>query len=105
MANPVKVQVPAPVKDQAQDTNNLANYVALTRVVGDTQDVSTGVGADTEFSVSHGLGYVPNNVLVLVKQGQTDAYLAVKPSGTAWTNKLVYLKCNTASATLRLLIQ
>ncbi len=73
-------------------------------IQGQILTVSTAVGANTEFSVSHGLAKVPNYVVALCTQGQTDAYVEVKPSGTAWTDTAIFLKCNTATATFKLKI-
>lgn len=98
------MQTPQPVDNGHQVYNNRVFYKAISDMVGDVVDIVTAVGADTEFYVEHGLQRVPMQVDVLTKQGQTDAYIAVKPSGTAWTKTRVYLKCNTATCSLRLRI-
>lgn len=101
----MSLMTPQPVDDKKQDSNNFNFYREIVNLEGHVVDVTTTGGvAGTEFSVSHGLGRVPTNVEVLTKQGQTDAYILVKPSGTAWTNKIVYLHCNTDNAALRLRI-
>lgn len=95
---------PNTVSETNQNINNTNFYNELQRLRGYVVQVSTGVAADTEFTVSHTLGYLPLNVEVLTSEGQTDAYILVKPSGTAWSRTAVYLKCNTATATLTLRI-
>ena len=57
---------------------------------------------DTEFSVAHALGRVPSYVELLVAEGQTDAYIQIRPGATAWTNKLVYLDCSEANCALKI---
>src|SRR6185436_15129057 len=93
-----------PVVTDATVSSNFRSVVyAHDRHVGEEIDIdSTGVAAGAEFAVTHHLGVLPNQVELLVRKDQTDAYLAVKPSGTAWTKTKVYLKCNAATAKLRL---
>lgn len=79
-------------------------YGEFVNFVGSVVTVSTGVLANTEFVVPHLLQKIPTYVHVLTVQGQTDAYLLVKPSGTAWTTTNAYLKCNTDNATVTLRI-
>lgn len=76
-------------------------YYSFVLIDGDIIEISdTGVGADTEFSVSHGLARIPNHVEILVSEGQTDAYLSIRPGSTAWTDQLIYLDCSSANAAL-----
>jgi hypothetical protein len=78
----------------------------LSRHRGEIVDISsTGVSANTTFSVTHHLGYIPDQVEVLVgRNTTTSAYVAVRPSGVAWTASTVSLQCNTTNAALRLRI-
>ncbi len=99
------ISAPRVTADSVQRQNNDSFYREILKILGQVVDIaSTGVGADTEFSVAHGLGRVPDNVQLLVKQGQTDAYLSIRPGPTAWTNKLIYLDCSSANAALRIKI-
>jgi hypothetical protein len=93
---------PRKVKDSDQDQNNGDFYRQLALMEGQIVDVADTGTVDTEFTVPHGMNRVPLSVSVMVKSSQTDAYLMVKPSGTAWTKRNVYLKCNTANANIRL---
>lgn len=97
------IDAPIVVKDFQQQQNNNSFYNAVRELIGQVIDIaSTGVSADTEFSVKHGLGRVPSQVQLLVKQGQTDAYLSIRPGPTAWTSTLIYLDCSAANAALRI---
>ena len=97
--------VPQPVQETAQNMNNQNVWREIQIIQGQVIDIAdTGVAADTEFSVAHGLARVPSNVEILVKEGQTDAYLSIRPGATAWTNKLIYLDCSSANAALRIRI-
>lgn len=87
-----------------QKKTNFKSDDDIRRLQGFVIDVSSNVGANTEFEIPHDLGYLATNVEVLVYDGQTDAYISVKPSGTAWTRNSVFLKCNTANCTMRLRI-
>lgn len=99
------MRVPQKVKDSVQEQVNNAFYHDFRKHEGAVVDIDdTGVGADTEFSVRHNLDYLPDQVELLTKTGQTDAYLTIKPSGTAWTRTLAYLKCSEANAALRVRI-
>lgn len=92
-----------PVTDQTQEHNNKAIFKVVSDHIGQVIDIAdTGVGANTEFSVNHTIGYKASQVELLTKEGQTDAYLTIKPSGTAWTSTVVYLKCSSANAALRI---
>ena len=62
-------------------------------------DVTTP-GADIEFSVTHGLGFVPMGFLVASQDKAGSFY----NSTTAWTTEKIFLKCSAATATLRILI-
>lgn len=74
-------------------------YNAIIQESGQVISVAdTGVVAGTEFSVDHDLDAIPRYITLLVTEDQTDAYLAIKPGGTAWTASTIYLKCNTDNA-------
>lgn len=93
---------PKTVGDSNQYQNNYDFYTEIRRLIGQVIEVTSTVAADTEFSVAHGLGRVPTNVQLLVKQGQTDAYISIRPGATAWTDKLIYLDCSEANAEFRI---
>ena len=96
---------PAPVKETAQDNNNRNFYNELQRLYGEVVDIAdTGVGVDTDFSVSHNLNKIPTHVEILVKEGQSNAYLAIRPGSVAWSRSAVSLQCNTANAAIRVRI-
>lgn len=97
------MEFPQKISNSTQDQNNFLFFRELSLLIGEVVDVTnTGVAADTEFSVVHGLGRVPSEVRLMVKQGQTDAYLSIRPGPTAWTNTRIYLDCSSANANLRL---
>ena len=54
--------------------------------------------ADTEFSVTHHLGRVPNGYLVT----RINVAGAIYESGTAWSDATIYLKCSAADAAVTL---
>jgi hypothetical protein len=56
-------------------------------------------GADTEFIVPHGLGRKPIGYEVVRRD---KACIVYDSSGGSWGDKLFYLKCNTANATIKL---
>lgn len=64
----------------------------------------TTAAADTEVAVPHTLGYVPQYVELLRYSGETPAsnYIQIAPTGTPWTSTYIYIKCNTATATIKL---
>lgn len=74
----------------AQIPFNLSEIVSI---------ADTGV-ADTEFTVTHHLGHVPSGFLVTM----SDKACACYDSGTAWTSSAIYLKCNAASAAIKVLV-
>lgn len=55
---------------------------------------------DTEFSIEHGLGFVPSGFLVMSKDRAADVYL----SATAATEGVLYLKCDVADAVMKILV-
>jgi hypothetical protein len=60
----------------------------------------TTPGADVEFSISHGLGFIPLGFLVCRQDKPGITYA----SSTAWTTENVFLKCNVATTQMRVLI-
>jgi hypothetical protein len=56
--------------------------------------------ANTEFSVSHHLGRVPNGYIIT----KSDKACNVYDSGTTWTNSAIYLKCDANNVALSLSI-
>lgn len=62
-------------------------------------DVTTA-GADTEFAVKHGLGRVPVGYIPIGQNKAGGFY----NSTTAWTAESIYLKCDVATMTVRLLV-
>ena len=54
--------------------------------------------ADTEDTVAHTIGSIPQGFIVV----NIDKAGIVYDSGTAWTSTNLYLKCNTTSATVKL---
>lgn len=96
---------PLPVEDVTQTINNRTSFHAISTHQGHIVSVATtGVVAGTDFNVTHGLGYVPTYVELLVNESQSDAYLSVKPGSTAWTSSQVTLQCNTDNAALTIRI-
>jgi hypothetical protein len=57
--------------------------------------------ADTEFTVIHGLKRVPIGYIVVRKDRACDVY---DSSIGSWTGSLMYLKCNVAAASVKLLV-
>jgi hypothetical protein len=62
-------------------------------------DVVTPSVADTEFAVPHTLGRLPQSVVIVRANKSATIY---DSSAGSWTDTLIYLKCNVASAQLRL---
>ncbi len=60
--------------------------------------VSDTGNANTEFSVTHHLGRVPNGFIIT----KSDKACSVYDSGTAWTSTTIYLKCDAANTALSL---
>lgn len=62
-------------------------------------DVFTPGVADTEFAVPHGLGRKPIGYDVVRRD---KAAIVYDSSGGSWGDNVLYLKCNTASTTIKL---
>jgi len=56
--------------------------------------------ANTEFSVTHHLGRVPNGYILTKSNLACNIY----DSGTTWTTDLIYLKCDTANAVIEVTV-
>lgn len=69
-------------------------------MAGEWQVIADTGSADTEFSVSHTVGSVPQGFLVT----NIDAGGVVYDSGTAWTDTTIYLKCSAANAAVTLFL-
>jgi len=82
--------------DEAQWNEVINKAIDKTRFA----DVSTPNPADTEFSVEHGLGTIPIGFIVINQDQAAVTY----SSDTAWDADFIYLKCDTALVTMRLLI-
>lgn len=63
--------------------------------------VLTPAVADTEFAVDHGLGRLAVGAVIFTSDKAATIYVS---STGSWTSSRLYLKCNVASATLRLLV-
>ena len=63
-------------------------------------EVTTDATPNTEFEIEHGLGFIPVGFIVT----QTDKAASVYNGATAWDTEKIYLKCNVASAAIRILI-
>ncbi len=55
---------------------------------------------NTEFSVTHNLGVVPDGYLVAYKDKAGDIY----DGDTAWDGSKIYLKASTASMSIKVLV-
>lgn len=62
-------------------------------------DVFTPATPDTEIEIPHGLGRKPIGYDVVRRD---VACIVYDSSGGSWGNDVIYLKCNTASVTLKL---
>lgn len=62
-------------------------------------EVMTPSVADTEFTVPHTLGRLPQSVIIV---RANKAAIIYDSSAGSWTDTLIYLKCNVASAQLKL---
>lgn len=65
---------------------------------GEFQEFTSHATANTEFSVSHGLGSVPVGYLIL-GQDKSGSLYQLDDTGTAWTSSAIYLKCSVSSVT------
>lgn len=63
-------------------------------------EVTTPGTPDTEFSIEHGLGFIPVGFLVVGQDKAATTYKGV----TAWDSEKIYLKTNVATVALRVMI-
>jgi hypothetical protein len=77
-------------------------FEILSKAIDKTMHATVTASAtpDTEFTIEHGLGSVPLGFLVISKDRACDVYL----SATAATESEIFLKCNTASAVLKIVV-
>lgn len=66
----------------------------------DSGNITTPGTANTQFPVTHNLGYVPTRFHVTYNNGQGTVYAGP----TAWTTTTVYLMCSAASSVIRVFI-
>ena len=71
---------------------NVAGYHA--------QNVTTPASANTEFTITHNLGYIPQRFWVT----NINANATIYQSTTPWTATAIYLKCSGSSTTVSLFI-
>lgn len=57
--------------------------------------------ANTNFTVNHSLGYIPNTI---VGQDTNNGGVIYRSPNTAWTKTTVTLRCTTASAAYNLIV-
>lgn len=69
-------------------------------VAGSTLITTTAI-PDTEFPVTHNLGYIP--VAYDIKY-RNKAAIIYDSGGTPWTTTTIFLKCNVATTNIRLFI-
>jgi len=63
-------------------------------------ELTTHATPDTEFSLEHGLGYVPNGYAII----SIDKAGVVYKGSTAWTESMIYWKCNVSSCVIRAMV-
>lgn len=63
-------------------------------------DVTSHATPNSEFSVEHGLAYVPSGRIIIDQDKAGSVYKGT----TAWDESKIYLKCDIASVALRLMI-
>jgi hypothetical protein len=69
-------------------------------IKGAWYDSTTPAGANTAFTVTHNLGYVPQGWIVLYQ----DKAASIYDGGVTWTETTISLKCNTSSVHVRLFV-
>lgn len=67
-------------------------------------NVTAPATPNTEFAITHNLGYVPSHYPIVNADRACKVY-QLPNTGTAWTNTQIFVKCDTASAVLRVFIQ
>lgn len=79
---------------------NLTNGDTSRNIDGFSVITTTPLVANTQFAVSHGLNRVPVGFHLMRKNGITDVY----DSGTAWTDKQIFLKATGTGINITLFI-
>lgn len=69
---------------------------------GQWRNVTAPVAPNTEFAIPHTLGRIPSFYLYNIDRA--GILYQLPPTGTPWTNTNIYVKCNVASAVLRVFI-
>ena len=72
------------------DNNDPSTNIRNWKATGTTPGV-----ANTDFTVTHGLNYVPDTILM---QDTDNGGVLYRSPATAWTKTTVTLRCSTASA-------
>lgn len=73
---------------------------SLYRLGGTILPYTSNATADTQDTVAHNLGYIPNGFIVI----NSDKAAKVYKGSTAWTATNIYLKCDVTSAATSLLV-
>ena len=68
-------------------------------ISGQYQQFTSDATPDTEFSVSHTLGAIPNGGMIICWQDKAGSLYQGPTTGTNWTSTTVYFKCDVASVT------
>lgn len=94
-------------KDDIQNRINLGIAEALSYLVGQEIEIgNTGVVANTNFTVQHSLGRVPDHVENLIPANASSAGTSlIYPGTTAWTASTITLRCTRANAALKIRIR
>jgi len=87
---------------QSDQTGADLGHQYLGNVNGQWANVTAPVGPNTEFAVSHNLNRIPS-FYFFISDRSCNLY-QLPNTGTAWTTNKIFLKCDTASAVLRIFI-
>ena len=71
-------------------------------MAGQWRNVTSPVAPDTEFAIAHDLGRIPSWYWYNISKA--GILYQLPNTGTAWTTTNIYLKCNVASAVIRLFV-
>lgn len=69
-------------------------------IAGAWYDGTTPVGANTDFTIDHKLGRIPQGWILINIDKAAILYKGI----TAWTKSQIFLRCNTASTHVRLFV-
>lgn len=67
-------------------------------ISGEFQIFTSDASADTEFSVTHSLGVVPQGYII-IGQDKAGSLYQLDDTGTAWTSTTIYFKSSGTSVT------